>query len=74
MNCKSIKTKLKVERFSHPGEFWYEVMLSPFDNFNEVESYINKYGKIYNLENRQYKITLLYEEYLPEHDSKRRKL
>lgn len=48
----------KVERISSKEpEFFYEVMLSPFQTLEETLTYINKYKQYYPLEDRVYKIT-----------------
>lgn len=37
--------------------YWYEVMLSPFKNKQEIKDYYNKYSKIYSLDERVYRVT-----------------
>ena len=46
----------KVERKAQGAE-WYEVMLSPFKNFEEVLKYIEHYSKYYPDDEKNYRIT-----------------
>jgi hypothetical protein len=47
----------KIER-KIANNFWYEVMLSPFKNLEEVKKYLNKYSKFYpEQQDRNYRIT-----------------
>lgn len=56
---KKITKTFKVERQISPGGCWYEVMLSPFENKEEVEKYLLKYSIYYPSEDRHYRVTNL---------------
>lgn len=46
---------LKVERKMTNG-VWYEVMLSPFQNEEQITAYLEKYSPQYPLEERAYRV------------------
>ncbi len=39
--------------------YWYDVMLSPFNTWEEVIAYIKKYRNCYPKEEQNYKVTFL---------------
>ena len=47
----------QVERKTANGNYWYEVMLSPFKTLKEAEEYLNKYSQYYSAKDRVYRIT-----------------
>lgn len=47
----------KVERMIASTNFWYEVMLSPFESAAEAMKYIEKYRHFYPREEQMYRIT-----------------
>ena len=49
----------KVERMIASTGFWYDVMLSPFNTWEEVIAYIEKYRNCYPKEEQNYKVTFL---------------
>lgn len=53
------KNTYKVERRCCPDrdDSWYEVMLSPFESFDQACQYIEKYRHCYPTEHQNYKIT-----------------
>lgn len=56
---KKITKTFKVERQVPSSGYWYEVMLSPFENKEEVEKYLLKYSAYYPSEDRHYRVTNL---------------
>jgi hypothetical protein len=54
-----IKNTYKVKRKCDPNKdmSWYEVMLSPFNSFEECIEYIEQYRHYYPPEHQNYKIT-----------------
>lgn len=54
---KNTPNTYKVERRTSDPNGWYEVMLSPFETFEECLEYIKKYSQYYSPEQQNYKIT-----------------
>jgi len=55
------KPMYKVERKPYePKAAWYEVMLSPFNTMEEVDSYIKKYSQCYPENERTYRVTKIH--------------
>jgi|LakMenE01Jun11ns_1017448.scaffolds.fasta_scaffold8856919_2 hypothetical protein len=49
----------KIERMIASTGYWYDVMLSPFNTWEEVIAYIKKYRNCYPKEEQNYKVTFL---------------
>jgi len=56
MPSKAKKPYYNVERRG-PASNWYQVMLAPFETFEECLEYIQKYHKRYPVEEQNYRIT-----------------
>jgi len=56
---RKMQSSYKVERMIASTGFWYDVMLSPFNTWEEVIAYIEKYRNYYPKEEQNYKITFL---------------
>jgi hypothetical protein len=54
---RKMQSSYKVERMIASTGFWYEVMLSPFNTWEEAANNIEKYRHFYPCEEQNYKIT-----------------
>lgn len=60
---------IKLERKISSSDYFYEVMLSPFEDTLQVKNYLDQYAGVYPLKDRVYKITYYDENGLPVDDS-----
>lgn len=63
---------IKLERKIESSDYFYEVMLSPFDCSERLKEYLDKYTQVYPLQELVYRITYYSEDNMPLNDSKKR--